>query len=166
MLDLRSRYAREITPIEQAWAERDRQIKVQQEMMLKDPTHMYRVNAGQIGLRNYMTGNYDALTDNYSGALLTQQVGQAASNLKSALMDRSKLKGLGLPYQYERMVQYGATPEQVMQAMSKDPKALPILNKMVDDVLDSSGIRSWNNEDILKKAEAFARQGLYNAIGT
>lgn len=166
MLNMRERYAKEITPIEQAWAERDRQMKVQQEMMLKDPTHMYRVNAGQVGLRNYMTGNYDALTDNYSGALLTQQVGQAAANLKSALMDRSKLKGLGLPYQYERMLQYGATPEQVMQAMSKDEKALPILNKMVDDVMESSGIRTWNNEDILRKAEAFARQGLYNAIGT
>ena len=41
-------------------------------MMLKDPTHMYRVNAGQVGLREYMSGNYDALTDNYSGALLTK----------------------------------------------------------------------------------------------
>lgn len=55
--------------------------------------------------------SYDTLSDNYSGALLTKQVGEAAANLKTALMDRSKLKGLGLPYQYERMLQYGATPE-------------------------------------------------------
>lgn len=166
MLDLRSRYSKDITPIEQAWAERDRQMKAQQEMMLKDPTHMYRVNAGQVGLREYMSGNYDALADNYSGALLTKQVGEAAANLKTALMDRSKLKGLGLPYQYERMLQYGATPEQVMQAMSKDTNALPILNKMVDDVMESSGIRTWGNDELTQRAEAFARQGLYNAIGT
>lgn len=166
MLDMRARYSQDIAPIEQAWAERDRQMKVQQEMMLKDPTHMYRVNAGQVGLREYMKGNYDALTDNYSGALLTKQVGEAATNLKTALMDRSKLKGLGLPYQYERMLQYGATPEQVMQAMSKDPNALPILNKMVNDVMEASGIRTWGNDELSQRAEAFARQGLYNAIGT
>lgn len=166
MLDMRARYSQEIAPIEQAWAERDRQMKVQQEMMLKDPTHMYRVNAGQVGLREYMRGNYDALADNYSGALLTKQVGEAASNFRTALMDRSKLKGLGLPYQYERMLQYGATPEQVMQAMSKDPKALPILNKIVDDVMNASGIRGWGNDALTQQAEAYARQGLYNAIGT
>lgn len=136
-------------------------------MMLKDPTHMYRVNAGQVGLREYMNNaGYDALTDNYSGALLTKQVGEAATNLKTALMDRSKLQSLGLPYQYERMLQYGATPEQVMQAMSKDSNALPILNKMVDDVMESSGIRAWGNDELTQRAEAFARQGLYNAIGT
>lgn len=167
MLDMRARYSQDIAPIEQAWNERDRQMKVQQEMMLKDPTHMYRVNAGQVGLREYMNNaGYDALTDNYSGALLTKQVGEAATNLKTALMDRSKLQSLGLPYQYERMLQYGATPEQVMQAMSKDPNALPILNKMVDDVMESSGIRAWGNDELTQRAEAFARQGLYNAIGT
>lgn len=166
MLDMRSRYSQEIAPIEQAWNERDRQMKLQQEMMLKDPTHMYRVNAGNVGLREYMKGNYDALTDNYSGALLTKQVSEAAANLKTALMDRSKIKGLGLPYQYERMLQYGATPEQVMQAMSQDLNALPILNKMVDDVMDASGIRGWGNDVLTQQAEAYARQGLYNAIGT
>lgn len=167
MLDMRARYSKDIAPIEQAWAERDRQIKAQQEMMLKDPTHMYRINANQVGLREFMNNpSYDTLSDNYSGALLTKQVGEAAANLKTALMDRSKLKGLGLPYQYERMLQYGATPDQVMQAMSKDPNALPILNKMVDDVMESSGIKTWDNEELSQRAEAFARQGLYNAIGT
>lgn len=35
-----------------------------------------------------------------------------------------------------------------MQAMSKDPNALPILNKMVDDVMESSGIKTWDNEEL------------------
>lgn len=166
MLDMRARYSKDITPIEQAWTERDRQMKVQQEMMLKDPTHMYRVNAGQVGLKEFMTNpNYDTLTDNYSGALLTQQVGNAANQLKTALMDKGNLQKLGLPYQYERMLQYGYTPEQVMQAMAKDEKAAPVLNKIVEDVMASSGIRDWGNDEISTKAEAYARQGLWNAIG-
>lgn len=166
MLDMRSRYSQEITPIEQAWTERDRQMKVQQEMMLKDPTHMYRTMANQVGLKEFMSNpNYDTLTDNYSGALLTQQVGQAASQLKTALTQKGGLQKLGLPYQYERMLQYGYTPEQVMAAMSKDPNAAPVLNKIVDDVMASSGIRDWGNEELTTKAEAYARQGLWNAIG-
>lgn len=166
MLDMRARYSKDITPIEQAWTERDRQMKVQQEMMLKDPTHMYRTQASQVGLREFMSNpSYDTLTDNYSGALLTQQVGNAAAQLKNALTDKGSLQKLGLPYQYERMLQHGYTPEQVMQAMTKDPQAAPILNKIVDDVMASSGIRDWGDEEISTKAEAYARQGLYNAIG-
>lgn len=167
MLDMRARYSQDIIPIEQAWNERDRQMKVQQEMMLKDPTHMYRVNAGQVGLREYMSGNYDALTDNYSGALLTKQASDIATNLKAALTDRSKLKSLGLPYQYERMLQYGFTPEQVDAAVRGDANANPILTQIINQVLQGSGISQWDNYDAIKdKVRGFIGQGIYSAIGT
>lgn len=166
MLDMRSRYAQDIIPIEQAYAERDRQMKLQQEMMLKDPTHMYRVNAGQIGLRNYINGNYDALTDNYSGALLAQQASQIASNLKNALTDRGKLRSLGLPYQYEREIQKGFTMEQVDKAIRGDADANPILTKVIDQVLEGSGISKWDNyNDIKDKVRGYIGQGIYSAVG-
>lgn len=167
MLDMRARYSQDIAPIEQAWTERDRQMKLQQEVMTKDPTHMYRVNAGKVGLREYMSGNYDALTDNYSGALLTKQASEIATNLKSALTDRSKLKSLGLPYQYERMLQYGFTPEQVDAAVRGDVDANPILTQIIDQVLQGSGISQWDNYDAIKdKVRGFIGQGIYSAIGT
>lgn len=167
MLDMRARYSQDIAPIEQAWAERDRQMKVQQEMMLKDPTHMYRVNAGQVGLREYMKGNYDALTDNYSGALLTRQASEIATNLKAAFTDRSKLKSLGLPYQYERELQHGYTPEQVDAAIRGDANASPVLTRIIDQVLQSSGMSQWDNYDTIKdRVRGFIGQGIYSAIGT
>lgn len=168
MLDLKARYAREIAPIEQAWNERDRQIKLQQEMMTKDPTHMYRVEANQVGLRNYMNNpSYDALSDNYSGALLTKQASEIAANLKTALTDKSKLKSLGLPYQYERELQYGYTPEQVDAAIRGDKNASPVLTRIIDQVLQSSGITNWDNYgSISDRVRSFIGQGIYSAIGT
>lgn len=168
MLNMRSRYSQDITPIEQAWNERDRQMKLQQDMLLKDPTHMYRVNAGQVGLREFMNNpNYDAISDNYSGALLTKQASEIASNLKTALTDKTKLKSLGLPYQYIQELQYGYTPEQVDAAIRGDENASPVLTRIIDQVLQSSGITSWENYDAIKdKVRGFIGQGIYSSIGT
>lgn len=174
MLNMRSRYASDITPIAEAWTKRQADIKAQQEALVKDPTHFFNRMANNISLDEYMDNqSLDVLSDNYSGALLTQQVGQAAANLKQTLMKKGELTKLGLPYQYERMLQYGASADEVFAAMSKDPKALPILTKLVEDVMASSGIRNWSsmngdwaNNDMYQRAEAYAMQGLYNAIGT
>lgn len=174
MLNMRSRYASDITPIAEAWTKRQADIKAQQEALIKDPTHFFNRMANNISLDEYMDNqSLDVLSDNYSGALLTQQVGQAAANLKQTLMKKGELTKLGLPYQYERMLQYGASADEVFAAMSKDPKALPILTKLVEDVMASSGIRNWSsmngdwaNNDMYQRAEAYAMQGLYNAIGT
>lgn len=139
-------------------------------MMLKDPTHRYRVNAGQVGLREFMNNpNYDTLADNYSGALLTQQVSQAAANLQRALTDKGQLQELGLPYQYERMLQYGATPSQVLSAMAdqaqNEPETATFLRGIVDQVMQSSGVADWADPATLREFRAFANQGLYSAIG-
>lgn len=174
MHNLRARYASDILPIKDAYERRRADIKAQQEVMLKDPTHFFNRNANEISLDEYLTNDkLDVLSDQYSGALLTQQVGQAAQTLKSTLMKKGNLTKLGLPYQYERMLQYGASAEDVMRAMSRDPEAAPILTKLVDDVMASSGIRNWSsmngdweNNEMYRRAEAYAMQGLYNAIGT
>lgn len=174
MHNLRARYASDILPIKDAYERRRADIKAQQEVMLKDPTHFFNRNANEISLDEYLTNDkLDVLSDQYSGALLTQQVGQAAQTLKSTLIKKGNLTKLGLPYQYERMLQYGASAEDVMRAMSRDPEAAPILTKLVDDVMASSGIRNWSsmngdweNNEMYRRAEAYALQGLYNAIGT
>ena len=136
--------------------------------MLKDPTHMYRIQADKVGLRKYMdTEGFNALSDNYSGALLTQQASTIAANLKQVLTDKGKLKSLGLPYQYERELQYGYTPEQVDAAVRGDKDASPILRGIIEKVLQGSGMSKWDNFDTLKdKVMGYIGQGIYNAIGT
>lgn len=172
--NLRARYASDIIPIKNAYEKRQADIKAQQEILLKDPTHFFDKKANETSLDEYLTNDkLDVLSDQYSGALLTQQVGQAAQTLKNTLTNKGALSKLGLPYQYERMLQYGASADDVLKAMSRDPQAAPILTKLVDDIMAASGIRNWSsmngdwaNNDMYRRAEAYAMQGLYNAIGT
>lgn len=173
MLNMRSRYARDIAPIETAYKRREADIAAQKEIMLKDPTHLFNRRASEVSLDEYLDNqNLDVLSDHYSRELLTQQVSQAAANLKQTLMKKGALTALGLPYQYERMIQYGASADDVLAAISKDPKAMPILTKLVEDVMAASGIRKWSsmngdwaNNPIYQEAEAAAMRGLYSAIG-
>lgn len=168
MLDLKARYNRDIDPIEKAWTERDRQMKLQQEIMAKDPTHMFKTRANEVGLKNYMTGQYDALTDSYSGALLTSQVATIAEALAKEARDsdsgKANLKKI-LPYTYEMAKEYGFSRDAVMNAIMRSPNANEILMGIVDSVIDSSGIRKWNNPEMLERAYQYASQGLYKAIG-
>lgn len=174
MLNMRSRYAKEIVPIETAYKRREADIAAQKEIMLKDPTHLFNRRASEVSLDEYLDNqNLDVLSDNYSRELLTQQVSQAAANLKQTLMKKGAPTALGLPYQYERMIQYGASADDVLAAMSKDPEAMPILTKLVEDVMAASGIRKWSsmkgdwaNNPIYQAAEAAAMRGLSSAIGT
>ena len=174
MLNMRSRYAKDIVPIETAYKRREADIAAQKEIMLKDPTHLFNRRASEVSLDEYLDNqNLDVLSDNYSKELLTQQVSQSAANLKQTLMKKGALTALGLPYQYERMIQYGASADDVLAAMSKDPKAMPILTKLVEDVMAASGIRKWSSMNgdwasntTYQEAEAAAMRGLYSAIGT
>lgn len=173
LLNMKNRYTKEISPIEDAYNRRKEDIKAQKEMMQKDPYHMYDRKASTISLDEYMDNpNLDVLSANQSKLLLKEQVSKAAHNLKTALTSVSGLRKLGLPFQYQQLVTRGYTPEEIMKEMMHDPQAAPILGKIVEDVMASSGIRNWSsmngdwaNNQMYREAEQFAMQGLYDAIG-
>lgn len=173
LVNMRNRYAREIVPIENAYKQRESDIKMQKEMMLKDPTHMFDVRADLVSLDDYINNpKLDVISNNYSKELLTQQVSKAAENLARDIRYKGELKELGLPFQYERLLKNGMSEQEILQALSKDPNTAPILTKLVDDVMESSGIRRWSsmngdwaNNAKYKEAEEAAMRGLFSAIG-
>lgn len=173
LLNMKNRYTKEITPIEDAFNRRKDDIKAQKEMMQKDPYHMYDRMASTISLDEYMDNpNLDVLSANQSKLLLKEQVSKAAHNLKTVLTSVSGIRSLGLPFQYQQFVTRGVPPEEIMKVMMHDPQAAPILGKIVEDVMASSGIRNWSsmngdwaNNQMYKEAEQFAMLGLYDTIG-
>lgn len=169
MYDMRSRYSKEILPIENAYKRREELATEQRKALMQNPTLRYQRMASQMSLDDFIKNPSLDYGQSYSGALLTQQVGQAASNLQKVLTDKSQLKRLGLPYQYERMLQYGATPSQVIAAMAdrvqNEPETATFLRGIVDGVLQSSGVAEWADPATLAEFRAFANQGLYNALG-
>lgn len=170
MLDMRARYSKEIVPIETAYKRREELAAEQRKALAQNPTLRYQRMARTMSLDDFIKNPSLDYGESYSGALLTQQVSQAATAFQKALTDKGKLKGLGLPYQYERMLQYGATPSQVMAAMSQDAQqgdseAVKFLRGITEQVLKSSGVADWADDATMKEFRAFANQGLYSAIG-
>lgn len=165
MLDMRARYSKEIVPIETAYKRREELAAEQRKAMLSNPTLFYQRDAASTSLDDFIKNpslDYGAV---YSGALLTQQAGQIASNLKTALTKKGDLKSLGLQFQYERLLQYGFTPNQIEKAITNPKEGDPVLTAIVDQVLESSGMAQWASPEQMRRARAFANQGLYNAIG-
>lgn len=165
MLDMRARYSKEIIPIENAYKRREKLVDEQRAAMLSNPTLFYQRDAASMSLDDFIKNpslDYGAV---YSGALLAQQAGQIASNLKTALTKKGDLKSLGLQFQYERLLQYGYTPDQIEKAITNPKEGDPILTAIVDQVLESSGMTQWASPEQMRRARAFANQGLYNAIG-
>lgn len=169
MLNMKSRYSSEILPIEAAYKRREELAAEQRKAIAANPTLRYQRMAGQMSLDDFIRNPSLDYGESYSGALLTQQVSQAAANLQRALTDKGQLQKLGLPYQYERMLQYGATPSQVLAAMAEqaqnEPETATFLRGIVDQVMQSSGVADWADPVTLREFRAFANQGLYSAIG-
>ena len=175
MLDMKSRYSKEIIPIENAYKRREELSAEQRKAMAANPTMLYERYANQMSLDDFIKDPSLDYGAQYSGALLTQQVATAATKLANEVNTpegRRKIRkmltenGRWLPYQYEVELQKGFTREDVDKAIRGDADANPILTSIVDGVLQASGVNSWGDSHTRNLARYYANQGLYNAIGT
>lgn len=165
LVNMRRRYSSEIIPIEQAYKRRGELVDEQRKALQQDNTLLFDRLASTISL-DELIDNPTLSPQSYSGALLTKQVGTAASNLSKEMRDnpRKWRSILGNQY-YETLMQKGYRPEEVLQAIQNNPDAAPELRKLVDDAVESSGIFSWGDQNILNRAYDYAKQGLWSAIG-
>lgn len=165
LIDMKRRYSSEIVPIEQAYKRRQELVDEQRKLQAQDSTLLFDRPASTLSL-DELISNPALSPQSYSGALLSKQVGTAAQNLaKNMREDKRKWEDiLGKQY-YETIMQRGFKPDEVLQAIQNNPKASPILQGIVEDAVGSSGIKNWNDENILNRAYDYARQGLWNAVG-
>lgn len=165
LIDMKRRYSSEIVPIEQAYKRRQELIDEQRKLQAQDNTLLFDRPASTLSL-DELISNPALSPQSYSGALLEKQVGTAAQNLAKEVREnpRKWRTILGNQY-YETIMQKGFRPEEIMQAVQNNPEASPILQGIVEDAVGSSGIKNWNDENILNRAYDYARQGLWNAVG-
>lgn len=165
LIDMKRRYSSEIVPIEQAYKRRQELINEQRKLQAQDNTLLFDRPAPTLSL-DELISNPALSPQSYSGALLSKQVGTAAKNLAKEVREnpRKWRTILGNRY-YETIMQKGFRPEEIMQAVQNNPEASPILQGIVEDAVGSSGIKNWNDENILNRAYDYARQGLWNAVG-
>lgn len=175
MIDMKSRYNKEIAPIETAYKKREELAKEQRDALKANPTMLFQRKAKDISLDDFIKNPSLDYGESYSGALLTKQVSDVAATLAKEVNTpdgRRRIRklltdsGRWIPYQYEIALQKGFTKEEVDKAIRGDSDANPILTNIVNGVLDSSGISAWGDDDTYNQARYFANQGLYSAIGT
>ena len=165
MLNMRARYAKEITPIEQAYTTRQKQAEQQQQALLQDPTLMLSRRAATTSLDDYIR-NPQLAYESYSGKLITAQAASAASALAKEMQEKPRMwrSILGNSY-YETIMQKGFSSQAVLQAIQDNPNAAPQLTRIVEDAINSSGVRNWGDQATIARAIDYAKQGLWSAVG-
>lgn len=165
MLNMRARYSKEITPIEQAYTTRQKQAEQQQQALLQDPTLMLSRRASTTSLDDYIR-NPQLAYESYSGKLITAQAASAASALAKEMQEKPRewRSILGNSY-YETMMQKGFSSQAVLQAIQDNPNAAPQLTRIVEDAINSSGVRDWGDQATIARAIDYAKQGLWSAVG-
>jgi hypothetical protein len=175
--DLTSRYAGEITPIQNAYNRRLQLQDEQRKAYLANPTVMFERDFNKPGevasLDRFVANpNYD-YGRVYTGSQLEADVSKAAKALSVQLRDpsaegqnlRDELKKI-LPGQYRLLEERGFNDTEVLDAIMKNPNASPILTKIVDDVITSSGMRGWENYgELQNRIYDAASRGLWSAVG-
>ena len=165
LMNLKSRYSKEIVPIEQAYNTRQKQAEQQQQALLQDPTLMFSRRASTTKLSDYIR-NPQLAYDSYSGKLLTAQVATAAQALAKQMRDNPrKWREILHGAYYETLMQKGFTSQDVLEAIQRSPQAKQELLKIMDDVVGSSKIANWKDPEALRRAYEYAGQGLWSGVG-
>jgi hypothetical protein len=165
LLDMKNRYSSEIIPIEQAYASRKGLIDAQRKHKEQDNTVIFDVDASTLSLDDFIR-NPQLTYRPYSGAMISKQVSNAAHNLAREIRNNPRQWKKTMEGQYwQTMEQKGYTAQEILLAALNDDNAPEPLKKIVEDAIDASDIRSWNNNQALDQAYRYARLGLLDAIG-
>ena len=165
LMNLKSRYSKEIVPIEQAYNTRQKQAEEQQKALLQDPTLMFSRRAATTSLDDYIN-NPQLAYEAYSGKLLTAQAATAAQALAKQMRDNPrKWRDILHGAYYETLMQKGFTSQDVLEAIQRSPQAKQELLKIMDDVVGSSKIANWKDPEALRRAYEYAGQGLWSGVG-
>lgn len=164
LANIRARYSSQILPIQNAYQTRLEQAKEQRQALNQNPTLMLSRRAATTSLDDYMD-NPMLDYQSYSGALLTQQVAQMADKLKGELTSYGskpldKFTNLFLQ-------KHGLSSQEVLNAINNpnSSNSARVLNAMVNDAIESSGMKGWADDATMEQAYKYAWQGAWNAIG-
>lgn len=166
LYNMSSRYNQDIKPISEAFEQRKVQALLQQQQKGQDSTMMFDRDAGSTSLDEYLA-NPSLSYRNFSGATLQAMATAAATKLAQELKSFGKTGSVDA-YTDIITAKYGLTSEEVALAIADptDPRANKALTAIINEVLDASDIKSWNNPAALEEAMGYINNGLYHAIGT
>lgn len=169
LLTMQRRYAQEITPIENAYTRRAALADEQRKLRQQDNSLRFQRDAATMSLDDFIDNPMLDYGKSYSGATLEKQAGEAALSLAKGLREYA-ITGTSDPYTNAFVLKYGYTPEKISAFLSdfenpNSPNHDAALAQILDSVINTSEVRSWNDEAALADAYGWASRGLFKAIG-
>lgn len=163
MLNMRSRYGKEIVPIENAYKTRQEQIEQQTRAMQANPTLMVSRKASDTSLDEYLA-NPALSYQSYNGNLIEKQVADQASHLAKELRNYGDGKRLD-SFTKTFLQEHGFTSQEVLDAINNPQSGSPVLRAIVDSAIRASGVTESWADNALARANYHANMGLWGAIG-
>ena len=164
LINLKKRYSSEIRPIAIAADRKKALVDEQRKVSLENPTMIWRNKASDMRLDDLIKDPTADYGESYSGALLTKRMADAMKHYKESMLynsdwDNSNIKGL-----IEKVEQYGLTREDI-DIIRENEDAFPEIGALMNSILDSTGIKGWNNQAALDEAKEYLYEGLFAGLG-
>ena len=163
--NVRTSFASDISRIQQAIERKGQLQEAQRQARERDDSIFFSKGAGEISIDDLMadpTISYDSV----SGKSLESMAARAATSLTKEIRDRpTKWSSILGEQYYERIQKRGFRIEEVLEAVQGNPEASEVLRQIEKDVLESSNVRSWNNQEATDAALRHIRMGLWQAVG-
>jgi hypothetical protein len=161
LLDLKRRYASEIIPIEQAYSARAAEMKEQQAGKLKGI--IYEEDASRSSLERYLN-NPELRYNAVSGADITRRVADELKNYKNTMLKPGEWQSTASGQLLQRIQTTGLTREDLAEIMT-NPSKFPEIHQLIENVITTTGIRSWKKQYALDTAYRYAYEALPAGLG-
>lgn len=163
--NMRKTFASDIATIQQAVERKAQLQEAQRQAREKDSSMLFSKKAREMTIDDLMadpTMSYDSI----SGKSLESMAARAATALTKQIRNYPTKWSeiLGGQY-YERLQRRGFSMDEVLQAVQGNPEAAAELRQIEKDVMDSSGISSWNNKEAWDEGIGHVRTGLWQGVG-
>ena len=163
LLDMKGRYSKEITPIEEAYTTKQKLIKEQRDALLKDNTLIFDKDYSTISLDEIMK-NPNASYTPLSGKDIATRTATMAKEAGAAILSDPEYTEVFNSQYVQQKIMQGYDMGQILAAAQRDPNAPAALLGIVDTIKQQVG---YDNLDATSQAkiDKYINEGLTAAVG-
>lgn len=162
IMQAKNDYARIISPIEEAWKARDREVQRQAKYLEQHPSAMFERDARDMSIDQWMA-NPHYIAKSLDRETIANRAKERYAALQSQIMQMVSMNRIdpmrmnanavrtwtkaNAPWLYETMEKYGVNPDEVRAFMAGDTRTLPsLLNSVARETLGMYGMANWNTD--------------------
>lgn len=163
---MRSRYTKEIVPIEIAYNRRKELSDKQRELQEKDNTVFFNKNAADYTISDFIK-NPNIQTQTQSGKALEEESMKVFENLKKEVRknpDQWNKILQGQYFQNDKVEGYSSA--EIYNTLAKTEKGSQIINGIIDQITNTSAAAQWGDPKAYLKARRAVEKGAWSAVGT